>query len=56
MNLNEVADILGVVNLILNLMQTSNDSLRDELHKQNTEYLTTIENKLDLILEKLDGK
>jgi hypothetical protein len=54
MKLDEIADILGVINLILNLIQTSNDTLRDELHKQNTEYLTKIEDKLDLIIDKLN--
>ena len=58
-NLNFI-DIISIFSLVLQMMNyqadlrsASNDDLMAELHKQNKEYLETIIEKQNLILNKL---
>lgn len=50
----ELLDILSIINFILNITSTSNDTLMKELRNQDSQYLEEINRKLDILLERSD--
>lgn len=54
--LNYIANISQLLDLGLNLSQTSNDEIMKELQKQNDEYLKTIILNQEKIIKLLEKK
>lgn len=53
--LNVFGIYLALLNYQENLQQSSNSDIMAELHNQNTEFLTTINEKLDKVLSILEN-
>ena len=54
MNLGEIADLLGVINVLLNLKQLNNTQLLNKIIADNHQVEHDILNELQKIQEKLD--
>lgn len=54
--LSLMADILQIANYDMNLREASNNTLMQELQKQNQEYLEVIKNEIEKLREDLNGK
>lgn len=53
--LNVLGVVLAVLNYQENLQQSTNSDIMEELHKQNTDFLESMMEKIDKILSILDG-
>lgn len=53
--LNVFGIYLALLNYQENLQQSSNSDIMAELHNQNTEFLTTMNEKLDKVLSILEN-
>lgn len=53
--LNVFGIYLALLNYQENLQQSSNSDIMAELHNQNTEFLTTMNEKLDRVLSILEN-
>lgn len=53
--LNVLGVVLAVLNYQENLQQSTNSDIMEELHKQNTNFLESMIEKIDKILSILDG-
>lgn len=54
--LSLMADILQIANYDMNLREASNNTLMQELQKQNQEYLKVIKEEIKKLREDLNGK
>lgn len=58
-NAMDILNVLGVVLAVLNyqenLQQNTNSDIMEKLHKQNTDFLESMMEKIDKILSILDG-
>lgn len=54
--LSLMADILQIANYDMNLREASNNTLMQELQKQNQEYLEIIKEEIKKLREDLNGK